>query len=120
MDETLKAALLAIGGSAVEGPMPDSGDMGKAHAFARGWVVEMGRPVGLCHKNSARLWSDLKGSLSLCTGLALSGGVWRWHSWCVLSGLGEPAIIETATAHDAYYGNFLVEDEATVFFYSHK
>lgn len=87
-------------------------------------VVEMGGPVGLCHRDAARLWRDLRGwafpTVQLCTGLALSGGVWSRHSWCVYHALGEPVILEPSTARESYFGKVLVDGDADCFLLEHK
>lgn len=112
--------LLAIGGESVEGTMPDLADMRQAHTFPASAVVEMGLPFRLRHMNAARTWGDCRGwaspTLRLCTGFALSKGVWRTHSWCINTELGTPTIIEPSTQQERYFGVALEPRDAERFY----
>jgi len=64
-----------------------------------------------CHRNSAELWHNNRGSyknghaLFICTGYALSAdGIWRQHSWLLHAKPRANVLIETTEPRVAYYG----------------
>ncbi|GIJ48041.1 hypothetical protein Val02_49270 [Virgisporangium aliadipatigenens] len=72
-------------------------------------VADLG---GDCHANVAKLWID--GEIAAVgTGYALSGGLWRQHSWGVTADGG---IVETKTGCELYCGVTLPPGERTVQF----
>jgi hypothetical protein len=48
----------------------------------------------------ATLWLESRGRIAIVTGYALSGGLWRQHSW----GLEGGTVIETTVRRTSYYG----------------
>ena len=74
-----------------------------------------------CHANAARLWergqrANARRPLrdcTLATGYALSGGLWRSHSFCVAA---DGRVLETTTPREHYFGVLLDPDEAAAFF----
>lgn len=80
------------------------------HAFdASRAILEPGEPSE-CRANSVRLWSAGRGTI--CTGYALSGGMWRSHTW-VEDRRGR--VIETTGLRDAYFGYELDAQGAEMF-----
>lgn len=74
-----------------------------------------GKP-GQCHRNSAAVWIQNHGRVSLCTGYAQSSGVWVQHSWCSYTHKGESVIWETTPVErSTYYGVSLSDEEACRF-----
>ncbi len=54
-----------------------------------------------CHTNSATLWYESRGEVTIVSGYALSAdGIWRQHSW----GLDGGRVIETTCERKLYYG----------------
>lgn len=76
-------------------------------------ILERGRPLpgdgsevramspSDCHSNSATLWYESSGEVTIVSGYALSAdGIWRQHSW----GLDGGKAIETTCERKLYYG----------------
>jgi hypothetical protein len=57
------------------------------------------------------MWLVSSGQIAIATGYALSGGLWRQHSW----GLEGDRVIEPTAPREKYFGFVLTEDEAAWF-----
>lgn len=86
-------------------------------------ISKKGEP-SRCHANAAALWSANRKHLSIMTGYGLSrqGGIWRQHTWCLLTHdpqtdeeLEEKVIVETTEPRILYYGFILSYEEAEKF-----
>jgi len=100
----LLQVLLGIGGDfVVAPPFPD---LDVEELIASGFVL--GGPtvlkkgqVSKCHENAAALWPSRKYEIvAIGTGYALSGGLWRQHSWGIL----REGILETTHERIKYFG----------------
>jgi hypothetical protein len=103
----LLQVLLSIDGDfVVAPPFPD---LDVEELIASGFVLG-GPPVlkrgqvSKCHENAAALWPSRKyGIVGIGTGYALSGGLWRQHSWGIL----REGILETTQERTKYFGLIL-------------
>jgi hypothetical protein len=67
---------------------------------------------GRCHENVSELWLEKKsGLVGIGVGYALSGGLWRQHSWGVRDG----EIVETTNSRTQYFGRILTGVDADRF-----
>jgi hypothetical protein len=76
-----------------------------------------------CHANSATFYSNFvddtnnsEDEIAICTGWALSNGMWVQHSWIYL--LFDDIIIETTEPRDLYYGIILNREDTNEFLYN--
>lgn len=109
----LRKLLLQFGGTELVAPPgcdPDLEALLQRGELVRGTVLETLMERSVCHQNAAALWTrgDLTG---IGTGYALSGELWRQHSW----GMRDDCIIETTAARSAYFGLILQGEEAARF-----
>lgn len=94
---------------------PDLDDLLTRGVFVYG-TLALQQPMrqSECHANSAFLWSQLPGKLSIMTGYALAvDGMWRQHTWCIEQSTGRP--VETTTPRLGYFGIVLDAEEALAF-----
>lgn len=100
----LEAILLAVGGLAVVPPgNPDPmirvfRDQGKVQEPSSVLIVPGAAKD--CHANAVGLWRARQ-STAIGTGYALSGDLWREHSW---GWDDEGRLIETTEPRDSYFG----------------
>lgn len=111
----LESMLLGLGGSAVVPPVdPDPmvstfRDLGEIQRTQS--VVVVPGIDGDCHTNVVRLWRS--GDLtSIGTGYALSGDLWREHSW---GWDFRNQLVETTRARERYFGIRIKGDDADRF-----
>jgi hypothetical protein len=72
------------------------------------YAVEEGR----CHENVSELWLEQKSRLvGIGVGYALSGELWRQHSW----GVRDSDIVETTNSRTRYFGRVLTGVDADRF-----
>ena len=118
----LDRKLLGIGGERVaRWPVTDrrAADQLAAELLARGQLFNLpvkrrrGEP-NRCHTNAAAIWGHDVERYSLVTGYALSGGVWREHSWVV----DAKRLYETTRVAEAYFGMILDRREAIRFWWA--
>jgi 8-oxo-dGTP pyrophosphatase MutT (NUDIX family)/2'-5' RNA ligase len=110
----LESRLLSKGGERVVNPGFEP-DLDKIMERGRDWPGSIATTKRMrsrdCHANSARL-HETQGH-HIATGYALSGGLWRQHSWGIHSRTGRP--IETTEPRDKYHGAVLTPEEAADF-----
>lgn len=112
----LCALLLEIGGTRVAVQFDDAG---ACEFIARngelteisGLVFRAGEP-NHCHTNCAITWQSDPTRYRIQTGFALSGGVWRRHSWLLDQ---RDRILETTFPQEMYFGVILDQDETIEF-----
>jgi hypothetical protein len=105
--------LLGHGGELVvwEEPAPDAAAiLERGHVFDHTPLLRQGLQ-DQCHRNVALRWETDPGVYTVATGYALRDRVWRQHTWLVAG----PALIETTTLAEVYYGWELTEEEAVDF-----
>jgi len=68
-----------------------------------------------CHHNAAALWRASEGQMRIVAGYALSGDIWRQHSWAIAPDAAPP-VIETTRKRDLYNGLVLTDHEAEAFY----
>lgn len=107
--------LLRIDGEFVVAPPiydPDAEELIVSGFVLGGPVVLKNGRVSRCHENVAALWPTRKyGVVGIGTGYALSGGLWRQHSWGVL----RQGIMETTQERTKYFGFVLQGGRADQF-----
>ena len=109
----LRQKLLSIGGIELVAPPEFDSDfpslINDGHLMP-GSVVEEFLQSRACHQNVAELWRQ--GKLSgIGTGYALSGELWRQHSW----GVRTDCLIETTVTRSKYFGFLLTGERADHF-----
>jgi len=109
----LRQKLLSIGGTELVAPPQFDSDLPSLindGYLMPGAVVEEVLQSRACHQNVAELWRQAKLS-GIGTGYALSGELWRQHSW----GVRTNCIVETTVARSKYFGFLLTGDKADHF-----
>ena len=109
----LRQILLEFGGAELVAPPEFDSDLPSLLAdgyLMPGTVTEVSMGKSACHQNVAVLWRQ--GALSgIGTGYALSGDLWRQHSW----GVKNDFIVETTAARLKYFGLLLTGERADHF-----
>jgi hypothetical protein len=109
----LRQLLLEFGGAELVAPPELDADLASLLADGHlmlGTVTEVSMHKSACHQNVAVLWRQ--GGLSgIGTGYALSGDLWRQHSW----GVKNDCIIETTATRLKYFGLLLTGESADHF-----
>ena len=109
----LRQILLEFGGAELVAPPQLDSDLPSLLADGHlmpGAVTEVSMHKSACHQNVAALWRQggLKG---IGTGYALSGDLWRQHSW----GVTDDGIVETTARQFKYFGLLLIGESADHF-----
>jgi hypothetical protein len=109
----LRQKLLSLGGTELVVPPEFDSDLSfviNAGYLMPGAVVEEVLQSRACHQNVAELWRQGK-LTGIGTGYALSGELWRQHSW----GLRTDCIVETTVTRIKYFGFLLTSEKADHF-----
>jgi hypothetical protein len=75
-------------------------------------VLRPGSP-NQCHRNSCAFYLFKYPMYEIVTGYALSGDIWRRHSWLMPRFRQRDTILETTVKADAYFGVRLDDDDTT-------
>ena len=114
--DRMQKKLLQHGGESAQRPgcVPQIGAVLDRGSLFIGRQVRVRGTPNECHANACELWMQHEGAISLCTGYALTKGIWLQHSWCVTTVDQEKMLILETTEVDweNHFGCVLDEQES--------